>query len=75
MLIQEKTDEGEEVKAGKVLLLFRCSVKGESDRDELAFVRYMKCVTYLDAKDEVLKCSCPQRATPGSEGKEDNIGS
>lgn len=54
-----------------MLLLSPCSVKRESDGDELSFVRYMECVASLDAGDEALKCVCLQCATSGS-GKEEN---
>lgn len=58
VLIQRERDGRKEVYVEKLLLLFRCSVKGQSDGDELAFVLYMKCVAPLHERDEALNCVC-----------------
>lgn len=50
-------EKREEVWAGRVLLLFGCSVKGESDDNELAYVLYMKRATPLDELHVTLKMS------------------
>lgn len=52
--------------AGKVLLLARCSVNGESDGDELATVRYLVCVSVLDKAGEAVKSVRLNRAALGS---------
>lgn len=41
--IPEAKDGREEVWAGKMLLLLRCSVRGESDKNGLAFLRSIEC--------------------------------
>lgn len=58
VLIKGEKEGRKEVFAEKVLLLFRCSLKRESARKELAIVRYIECVALLDEKDEGLECVC-----------------
>lgn len=55
-LVRGKKNERETAYAGKVLLLFCCSVKRESDENELAFVRYLECLALLDKVNETMKC-------------------
>lgn len=71
--IREERRTKKEARVEKVLLLFRCSMKGKGDKDELAFVRYMKYVAPLDEVDEAPKCGCHQWATSGSGEKGDDI--
>lgn len=60
--------------AGNILFLFHCSVKLKSDRNELAFVRYMECEASSDEMGKALKWVCLQWAALGSEKKRDDAG-
>lgn len=59
--------------ARMVLLLHLCLVNGESDGDEFAFVRYMKCVAPSDEADEVMNCFRLQWTTSGSGEKKTDL--
>lgn len=37
-------------------MLFRCSVKDESNLEEAVFAKYMGCVAPLEKVDKALKC-------------------
>lgn len=76
VLIQRERTRKEEVWAGRLLLLFHCLVKGESDGGMPAFVRYMERVAPLDEADETLRCVCMQYVTSGSgeEGDDEEKG-
>lgn len=39
-----------------MLLLFQCLMKEESEKIELAFVRYIDCLPPLHKRDEALRC-------------------
>lgn len=56
VLLRGEQDEREEVRSGKVLLLFHCSVKGESNGGEFTFVRYVDSMEPLREAGEVLEC-------------------
>lgn len=62
MLVRGKSEGKKKVWAGKVHLLFRFLVRGESECKELGFVRYMKCVPPSDETGEALRCVCLQWA-------------
>lgn len=47
-LIRGERDGRGEAWVGRVLLLFRCSAKGDSDGNDLEFGRYMECMASLD---------------------------
>lgn len=72
--IQGKENGRKQVCSGEMLLLLLCSVSGESDGDELAFLRYMECVTPLDEVDEALKCVCLQWVTSNSAEYRGDVG-
>lgn len=52
-----------------MLLLFRAFTEEESENKELAFLRYVKCVPFLDEVDRALKCEFPQSAIARSAEK------
>lgn len=56
-----------------MLFLFFCSVKEETDWNELAFLQCMKCVAPRDEVGETLKCVHLKRATFGSGEKGDGV--
>lgn len=58
VVIGEEGDEEEKIWAGRVLLLFLCFVKRDTESLELAFVKYVECVMVLDAGDEGLGLVC-----------------
>lgn len=66
-LVRGEKDGREKVWVGKVLLLAQRSVKGKSDGDEPASVRYMEFVAPLDEVDEALRCVYLQWVASGSE--------
>lgn len=55
--------------AGQVRLLFRCSLRGQSDGHDPAFEQYLEFVASLNEIDETLKFLELQWATSGSRGK------
>lgn len=54
MLTQKESDDKEETRTGKVLLLFQSSMKGENEGKELVFVKYMECAPLLGEVSETL---------------------
>lgn len=56
MSIPRESRKKGEMWAEKVLRLFRCLMKEDSEGDELAFVRCMECVPSLENVEEALKC-------------------
>lgn len=60
VLIRSERNGGEEMRAGKVLLLFPCSMKGKNNEGELPFLLYMNCKAPLDEVVEAMKCLCLQ---------------
>lgn len=72
-LIQRESYGQDEVWVRKVLLLFSCFTKEESEDENLALVRYIQCVSPLDALDRALRYVCLQYAPAGSASKERDI--
>lgn len=74
VLLRGKTDGSEELCVGKVLLLFSCSVKEESNGYGLAFVRYMDRMTPVNEGDGALKSVCLQCAPLSCWDEEADVG-
>lgn len=49
-------------------------MKGESEGDELAFLRYLECLPPLDEADEAVGCACRPWATAGFLKREHDVG-
>lgn len=64
--IGEESDGKVEVSVGKVLLRSLCSMKGETENNELALVLYVECVRLTNKFDQTLTYLCLQYATAGS---------
>lgn len=58
VLLRVDKNGKEEVCAGKLVLLFHCSVNGESNGDELSLVRCVECLAPLCKVEETLKFVC-----------------
>lgn len=59
MLIPVKSDEKEDMRAGKVLILSQWLVEGENEDEDLALVLCMECVPPSNEADEALRCLWP----------------
>lgn len=64
--VREKRNGKEKMCVGTVLLLFRCSLKGENESEEPTVVLNMECVPPADEVDEGLRLVALPWATAGS---------
>lgn len=69
VIVRGEGGEEKEICETKVLLLCRCSMKGDAESVLLAFLEYMQWVPPSDAADDTLGCVCLRWAA--KDGAED----